>query len=48
MQTFYLTDVGKVREHNEDNVIILNNDGKYESSLQEDNGRTLERYWINL
>lgn len=26
MQTFYLTDTGKVREHNEDNVIILNND----------------------
>ena len=22
MQTFYLTDTGKVREHNEDNVII--------------------------
>lgn len=26
MQTFYLTDTGKVRDHNEDNVIILNND----------------------
>lgn len=26
MQTFYLTDTGKIREHNEDNVIILNND----------------------
>jgi protein phosphatase len=26
MQTFYLTDTGKVREHNEDNVIILHND----------------------
>lgn len=26
MQTFYLTDTGKVREHNEDNVIILSND----------------------
>ncbi len=26
MQTFYLTDAGKVREHNEDNVIILKND----------------------
>ncbi len=26
METFYLTDVGKVRTHNEDNVIILNND----------------------
>ena len=26
MQTFYLTDTGKVREHNEDNVIILNNE----------------------
>lgn len=25
MQTFYLTDSGKVRTHNEDNVIILNN-----------------------
>ena len=25
MQTFYLTDTGKVREHNEDSVIILNN-----------------------
>jgi len=25
MQTFYLTDAGKVRSHNEDNVIILNN-----------------------
>ena len=23
MQTFYLTDPGKVRTHNEDNVIIL-------------------------
>ena len=26
MQTFYMTDTGKVREHNEDNVIILTND----------------------
>ena len=26
MQTFYMTDTGKVREHNEDNVIILEND----------------------
>jgi len=25
MQTFYLTDTGKIREHNEDNVIILSN-----------------------
>ena len=25
MQTFYLTDAGKVRTHNEDNVTILNN-----------------------
>ena len=25
MQTFYMTDPGKVRSHNEDNVIILNN-----------------------
>ena len=30
MKSFYLTDVGKVRDHNEDNVIILNNDeGSY-------------------
>ena len=30
MQTFYSTDVGKIREHNEDNVIILNNEnGEY-------------------
>ena len=28
MQTFYLTDTGKVRDHNEDTVIILNNDNK--------------------
>ena len=26
MQTYYLTDTGKVRDHNEDNVIILNNE----------------------
>ena len=26
MQTFYLTDTGKIRDHNEDNVIILEND----------------------
>lgn len=26
MQTFYLTDTGKIREHNEDNVIILSNE----------------------
>ncbi len=26
MQTYYLTDAGKVREHNEDNVIIVKND----------------------
>lgn len=26
MQTFYLTDTGKVRDHNEDSVIILEND----------------------
>jgi len=30
METFYLTDTGKVREHNEDNVIILQNEnGEY-------------------
>ena len=26
MQTFYLTDTGKIRDHNEDNVIILTNE----------------------
>ena len=26
MKTFYLTDAGKIRTHNEDSVIILNND----------------------
>ena len=26
MKTFYLTDAGKVRDHNEDNVIIIAND----------------------
>ena len=26
MQTYYLTDTGKVRDHNEDNVIILSNE----------------------
>ena len=26
MQTFYFTDVGKVRSHNEDNVTIISND----------------------
>ena len=26
MQTYYITDTGKVRDHNEDNVIILNNE----------------------
>ncbi len=30
MQTYYLTDAGKVREHNEDNVIIVkNNNNEY-------------------
>lgn len=30
MKTFYLTDAGKVRDHNEDSVIIVNNDeGNY-------------------
>ena len=30
MQTFYMTDTGKIRDHNEDNVIILNNNrGEY-------------------
>jgi len=30
MQTYYLTDAGKVREHNEDRVIIMKNDnGEY-------------------
>lgn len=28
MQTFYFTDPGKVRSHNEDNVTIINNDNK--------------------
>lgn len=28
MQTFYLTDAGKVRSHNEDNVTILNNNNE--------------------
>ena len=26
MKTFYLTDAGKIRTHNEDSVIILHND----------------------
>ena len=26
METFYMTDTGQVRTHNEDNVIILSND----------------------
>ena len=26
MKSFYLTDPGKVRDHNEDSVIILNNE----------------------
>ncbi len=30
LQTYYLTDAGKVREHNEDSVtIVKNNDGEY-------------------
>lgn len=29
MQTFYMTDTGKIRDHNEDNVIILNNKNEY-------------------
>ncbi len=29
MQTFYMTDAGKVRTHNEDNVIILNNNNEF-------------------
>ena len=30
MKSFYLTDAGKVRDHNEDSVIIVkNNDGAY-------------------
>ena len=28
MQTFYFTDQGKVRDHNEDSVTILNNENK--------------------
>ena len=28
MQTFYFTDPGKVRSHNEDSVTIINNDKK--------------------
>lgn len=28
MQTFYLTDTGKIRDHNEDNVIILSNENE--------------------
>lgn len=28
MKTFYLTDTGKVRDHNEDNLIVLENDNK--------------------
>ena len=33
MQTFYLTDAGKVRSHNEDNVTILNNNNNQEFLL---------------
>lgn len=33
MQTFYLTDAGKVRTHNEDNVTILNNNNNQEFLL---------------
>ena len=30
MKSFYLTDAGKVRDHNEDSVIIVkNNEGSY-------------------
>ena len=29
MQTLYMTDTGKIRDHNEDNVIILNNKNEY-------------------
>ena len=29
MQTFYMTDAGKVRTHNEDNVIILNKNNEF-------------------
>ena len=29
MKSFYLTDAGMVRSHNEDNVIIVNNNGDY-------------------
>ncbi len=28
MKSFYITDAGKIREHNEDNVIILSNDNE--------------------
>ena len=28
MQTFYYTDPGKVRSHNEDSVTIINNENK--------------------
>jgi len=28
MQTFYFTDTGKVRSHNEDSVTIVSNDNK--------------------
>ena len=31
MQTFYFTDPGKVRSHNEDSVTILNNENKKEN-----------------
>ena len=34
MQTFYLTDTGKVREHNEDSVIILNNSSNEYTSVK--------------
>ena len=38
MESFYLTDAGKVRDHNEDSVIISKNqDGEYLNNLRKQN-----------
>ena len=39
METFYLTDTGIVRDHNEDSVIIIKNDFHLS---------TAENHWMNL
>ena len=45
MKSFYLTDTGKVRDHNEDSVIIVKNKYVSESSFPKASAMECDRFY---